>query len=116
MSVPSPAGRGLHDQPGDACGLGTGVATGNVLQHDADRGDRLTLVVEREPDEPSMRIGALGVLRGAGLATDGIPVDLRVLAGAVLDDTDHHVLELRGDAAVDRAAQLLRRGAVDRPT
>src|SRR5690349_21976058 len=52
ISVPSPAGRGLHDEPGDAGGLGARVAAGNLLQHDAGRRDRLTLVVEGETDEP----------------------------------------------------------------
>src|SRR3954454_16993966 len=101
MSVPSQAGRCLHDAPGDAGRLGAGVAAGDVLQHDADRRDRLALLVEGEADEPAVRAGALGVLRGAGLAAHLEAADLGVPAGAVLHDADHHVLEVGGDLGVD---------------
>src|SRR3954453_7345428 len=70
MSVPSPTGRGLHDEPGDPGRLATGVSAGHVLQHDADRRDRLTLLVEGETDEPAVRVGPRGVLRRTGLAAD----------------------------------------------
>src|SRR4051812_4990253 len=102
MSVPSPARRGLHDEPGDPRRLGARVTTGHVLQHDADGRDRLTLVVEREAEEPSVVVGADGVLRRTGLAADLEAVDLRPLAGAVLDHADHHLAQVTGDLAVDR--------------
>src|SRR5918998_1249498 len=86
ISVPSPAGRRPHDEPGDPGRLGAGLATGHVLQHDAHRGDRLALLVEGEADEPAVRIGARGVLRRAGLAAHLEAVDLGAAAGAVL----HH--------------------------
>src|SRR3954447_22564347 len=92
ISAASPAGRGLHDEPGDPGGLGAGVAARDVLQHDADGRDGFTLGVEGEADEPAVRVRALGVLRGAGLATDLEAVDLGPGAGAVLDHADHHVL------------------------
>src|SRR6188768_655367 len=98
MSVPSPARRGLHDEPGDPGRLGAGVSAGHVLQHDADRGDRLALVVVGEADEPAVRVGADRVLRRAGLAADVEALDLGLGAGAVLDDADHHVLEIVRDA------------------
>src|SRR5919112_2728180 len=82
MSVPSPARRGLHDEPGDPGRLGAGVSAGHVLQHDAGRGDRLPAAVEREPEEPSVRVRALGVLRRAGLAADLEAADPGALAGA----------------------------------
>src|SRR4029453_8713981 len=91
ISVPSPTGRGLHDEPGDPGRLGAGVAAGHVLQHDAGRGDRLGTAVEREAEEPSVRVRTLGVLRRAGLAAHLEAVDLGALAGAVLHDADHHV-------------------------
>src|SRR4029453_7627935 len=100
-SVPSPAGRGPHDEPGDPGRLGAGVAAGHVLQHDADRGNRLALAVVREPDEPSVRVRPLGVLRGTGLAADLEPVDGRPAPGAVLDDADHHLAQVIGALAVD---------------
>src|ERR671920_1979462 len=114
MSVPFPAGRSPHDAPGDPGRLGTRVAAGHVLQHDADRGDRLAFAVVREPDEPSVGIRPLGVLRGTGLAADLEAVDLRAPAGALLDDTDHHLPQLTGDLAVDRGTQHLQVGVVDR--
>src|SRR5918998_4282305 len=75
ISVPSPAGRGPHDEPGDPGRLRAGVAAGHVLEHDAHRGDGLALLVEGEADEPAVRVGALGVLRGAGLAAHLEAVD-----------------------------------------
>src|ERR1700754_124608 len=92
-SVPSLTRRGRHDLPGDPGSLGAGVAAGHVLQHDACRGDCLSFVVEREADEPPVRIGALGSVRRAGLAADLEAVVLGALAGAVLDDAEHHFLE-----------------------
>src|SRR5688500_13367772 len=96
ISVPSPARRGLHDEPGDPGRLGTRVTAGHVLQHDADRGDGLALVVVGEADEPAVVVGALGVLRRTGLAADVEAADLRVLAGAVLDHADHHLAQVVG--------------------
>src|SRR3954463_3212281 len=93
MSVPSPARRGLHDEPGDPGRLGARMTAGHVLQHDADRRDGLALVVEGESDEPSVVGGTGRGLSRAGLAADLETVDLPPLAGAVLDDADHHVLE-----------------------
>src|SRR3954454_11728410 len=87
MSAPSPA-RVLHDEPGDPGGLGAGVTTGDVLQHDAHGRDRLALGVERETDEPAVRGLSDLVLRRAGLATDLESGDLRLRAGAVLHDAD----------------------------
>src|SRR4051812_23979461 len=109
ISAPSPARRGLHDEPGDAGGLRAGVAAGDVLQHDADRRDGLTLGVEREADEPAVRVERVAVLVVAvlcrtGLAADPEAVDLRALAGAVLHDADHHVLHVAGHLPVDRRA------------
>src|SRR3954470_6288551 len=101
MSVPSPTGRGLHDEPGDPGCLGAGVATGHVLQHDADRRNRFTLGVEGEPDEPAVRVGALGVLGRTGLATDLEAVNLGFPAGAVGDHALHHVLQLARDVVAD---------------
>src|SRR4051812_12049847 len=106
MSAPSLAGRGLHDEPGDPGGLGAGVATGDVLQHDAGGRDRLTLGVEREPEEPPVRVELVAVLVGpvlcrTGLAANLQAVDLGLPAGAVLDDADHHVPHVARDLIVD---------------
>src|SRR3712207_6808139 len=85
ISVPSPARRGPHDEPGDPGRLGAGVATGHMLQHDADRGDRLALLVVGEADEPAVRVRALDVLRGAGLAAHLEAADRGPPAGAAGD-------------------------------
>src|SRR3712207_3033822 len=102
ISVPSPTGRGLHDEPGDPGRLGARVTAVHVLQHDADRGDRLVLVVVGEADEPSVRVGTGRVLGRTGLAADGEALDPRPPPGAVLDDADHHVAEVGRDLLVDR--------------
>src|SRR3954467_6171025 len=76
MSVPSPIGRGAHDEPGDPGRLGAGMSAGHVLQHDAHRGDGLALLVEGGVDEPPVGRLAFGVLRGAGLAAHLEAADL----------------------------------------
>src|SRR4051794_27226174 len=76
ISVPSRSGCGLHDAPGDLGRDAAGVPAGHVLQHDAHRGDRLTALVEREPDEPAVRRLAHRIVRGAGLTAHLHPADL----------------------------------------
>src|SRR6187551_2293985 len=100
MSVPSPARRGLHDEPGDPGRLGARMSAGHVLQHDADSRNCLTLVVVGEADEPAVVVGVLRVLGRTGLAADLEAADLGLLAGAVLDHADHHLAQVAGDLRV----------------
>src|SRR5690349_20372967 len=90
----------LHHEPTDARGLAAS-ATAGLVEEDGDRGER-PAVFHREADEPAVLLGGLAVFGRACLAADVIAVDLRVLGGAVLDDAEHHVLDVARDLGVDR--------------
>src|SRR5689334_21712548 len=112
MSIrPLVGDRGLHDVAADPGRL-RAAAYPRVLQEDRDRDDRLA-ILERESNEPPVYVARLIIRCRSGSPADVVPVDLGLLAGAVLLHALHHLLESGGRLRADRRTQGLRPGGVD---
>src|SRR5256885_1545835 len=110
-SLEPPRGdHGLHDVARDPGCLAAAARSG-VLEEDRDRADRLA-ALHCESNEPAVVARGLTILCRSGLAADVEARDLRFLAGTVLDDTDHHLLQVARDLAADRGMQRARLGHV----
>src|SRR4029077_21075193 len=98
----SPVQQPFEDRPGDRGRDRAAEAVRLFLPHDCD--DVARVVGRREADEPGVVDAAEPELRGSCLAGDGDARDLRVGAGAALDDELHLLVQLGRRLRLDHTA------------